>query len=90
MSAENALVTREGMPVVDEETFLEVVTTYPIASGNGSPEVRARIKIENPQIFRILKLGFENAPTAEAKDYFQTGIELAYELLRTQASKSRE
>ncbi|MBS3074628.1 hypothetical protein J4447_04225 [Candidatus Pacearchaeota archaeon] len=78
-------VTNDGLPVVNELTFLNFVREYPIASGNNDPEVTKRIETENPQIHRILSLGMQEAPTHEAKSYYEMGIQIAYELLRRQA-----
>ena len=38
--------TKDGLPVITETTFGEVVTTYPIDSPDGDPAVRKRIQDE--------------------------------------------
>lgn len=76
--------TSDGLAVVTEKTFMELLEKYDIISANNDPEVTQRIKSENPQIYRILKLGMENAPTNEARVYYECGIQLIYELLRKQ------
>ena len=81
-------VTKDGLPVVTDATFLEVVTTYPIASAVGDPVVRERLETENPQIYRILKIGAKNAPDTNSRSYYIMGIEIAYELLRAQSAKN--
>ena len=83
-------VTKDGLAVVSEETFVEVVTSYPIASAQSDPEIRAKIEAENPQIYRILKLGSMNAPTPAARSYYEMGIELAYELIRAESAKIKD
>ena len=78
-------LTADGLPVISGETFLNVVATYPIASGGNDLETRKRIERENPQIDRIVKLGMEGAPNHEARMYFEMGCQITYELLRTQS-----
>lgn len=83
--------TEDGLAVVTEKTFMEFLGNYDISSGNNDPGVTERIKSENPQIYRILNLGKQNAPTIEARAYYECGIQIAYELLRRQtASNSSE
>ena len=83
-------LTQDGLPVVSEDTFLEVVTTYPIASTSNSPEVRGRIEKENSQIARIIRLGMGNTLNKEARLYFEMGCQLTYELLRIQSKARRD
>ncbi len=82
--------TKDGLPVVTETTFGQVVTTYPIASPNGDPKVRKRIEYENPQVHRILELGSRAASTPQACAYYQMGVEITYELLRAQSAKDKK
>jgi len=81
-------LTEEGLPVVTEETFMEFLQKYDISSGNNEPEVTERIRRENPQIARLFRLGMENAPNKAARVYYETGVQIAYELLRLQSAKS--
>ena len=76
--------TSEGLPKVTEETFMELLRNYDISSPENDPAVTRRIQEENPQIYRILKLGMQNAPTTEAKAYYECGMQICYELLRRQ------
>ena len=78
--------TPEGLPQVSEETFIEFLRSYNIASDKNEPEVTRRIQKENPQIYRILKIGMQNAPNREAKVYYECGMQICYELLRRQSS----
>lgn len=77
--------TLEGLPKVTEETFMEFLRNYNIASAENDPEVTRRIQEENPQIYRILNLGIQNAPTREARAYYECGMQICYELLRRQS-----
>ena len=78
--------TEDGLAVVTEKTFMEFLRNYDIASLNNDPAVTARIESEQPQIFRILKLGMQGAPNKEAQAYYEMGIQITYELLRRQTS----
>lgn len=80
--------TQDGLPVVTEETFMEFLREYDIATND--PEVTRRIRTENPQISRILKIGMQQAPSREARAYFECGMQIVYELLRRQKSKDRQ
>jgi hypothetical protein len=83
-------LTSDGLPVVEESTFVKFVKTeYDISSPNGDPAVTERIERENPQIARILRLGMENAPNRAAAAYYETGIQIVYELLRKQSAKDK-
>ena len=44
--------TLEGLPEVSEETFMEFLRNYNIASAENDPAVTRRIQEENPQIYR--------------------------------------
>lgn len=84
-------LTSDGLPVVEESTFVKFVKTeYDISSKNGDPSVTARIESENPQIARILRLGMENAPTNQARAYYECGMQICYELLRKQSAKNKK
>ena len=76
--------TLEGLPKVTEETFMEFLRNYNIASAENDPAVTRRIQEENPQIYRILNLGMQNAPNKEARAYYECGMQICYELLRRQ------
>ncbi len=76
--------TKDGLPKVTEETFREFLKKYDISSAENDPEVTHRIQEENPQIYRILNLGMQNAPSKEARAYYECGIQICYELLRKQ------
>ena len=82
--------TPEGLPTITEETFMEFLKNYNISSVENNPEVTHRIKHENPQIYRILKIGMENAPSREARVYYECGMQICYELLRKQSSVLKE
>ncbi len=75
--------TLEGLPAVTEETFMEFLRKYNIAEND--PAVTRRIEEENPQIYRILNLGMQNAPSKEARAYYECGMQICYELLRRQS-----
>jgi len=77
--------TLEGLPKVAEETFIEFLRNYDISSAENDPSVTRRIQEENPQIYRILNLGKQNAPSKEAKSYYECGMQICYELLRRQS-----
>ena len=76
--------TLEGLPKVTEETFMEFLRNYDISSVENDPSVTRRIQKENPQIYRILSLGMQKAPSEEARAYYECGIQICYELLRRQ------
>jgi hypothetical protein len=78
--------TLDGLPIVSEETFLEFLKNYNLIPSENDPEVNERIKNENPQIYGILHLGMENAPTKEARSYYEYGMRICYELLRMQGA----
>jgi len=80
--------TEDGLPIVTEQTFMKFLGIYDISSAENDPEVTRRIEAENPQIFRILRLGMKAAPTKEARAYYECGVQIAYELLRTQSRES--
>ena len=83
--------TEDGLAVVSERTFLEFLQDYDINAENNDPVITQRIRYENPQIYRILDLGMQNAPTREAQTYYECGIQIMYELLRRQTdSNSKE
>jgi len=77
--------TLEGLPEVTEETFIEFLRDYDLSSVENDPSVTQRIQRENPQIYRILNLGMQNAPSKEARAYYECGIQICYELLRRQS-----
>ena len=77
--------TADGLPVVNESTFIAFVKSYPIASPENDPEVTRRIERENPQIYRLLRSGMQNAPNKEARAYYECGVQITYELLRRQS-----
>ncbi len=79
--------TPEGLPVVTEETFMDFLENYDLGSAKNDPAVTRRIEGENPEVHRILRLGIENAPSKEAKTYFECGIQICYELLRRQSGQ---
>lgn len=79
--------TRDGLPVVAEETFSKFVREYPLSSPNNNPAVTRRIRAENPQIYRILKLGMQATPNFAARAYYECGIQVVYELLRVQSAE---
>ena len=81
--------TDEGLPIVSEKTFLSFLSDYAISAAQNDPTVTARIKQENPQIHRLLRIGMENAPSREARSYYECGVQIAYELLRRE-SKSQQ
>jgi len=81
--------TLDGLPIVTEETFMELLKNYDISAERNDPEVTNKIKKENPQIYRILKIGMENAPNKEAKAYYECGMQICYELLRNQAKSNQ-
>lgn len=83
-------LTVDGLPVVSDETFFKVVTTYPLASGDNDPETRKRIRSENPQIERMINLGKDGAPNHEARAYFEMGCQLTYEFLRAQSISNKK
>lgn len=78
--------TKDGLAVVSEETFFEFFKHHGFTSYNNDPAVTERIKSENPQIYRMLKLGMESAPTKEARIYYECGIQIVYELFRKQTA----
>lgn len=78
--------TLEGLPVVTEKTFIDFLRNYNIGSENNDPEVTCRIEKENPQIYRILKIGTQQAPNKEARIYYECGMQICYELLRKQSN----
>lgn len=82
--------TKDGLAVVTEKTFMEFLMNYSIRSGNNDPAVTKRIQSENPQIYRILKSGMENAPSEKVRAYYECGIQIVYELLRKQTSSNDE
>ena len=77
--------TLEGLPEVTEETFIEFLRDYDLSSVENDPSVTQRIQRENPQIYRILNLGMQIAPSKEARAYYECGIQICYELLRRQS-----
>ena len=77
--------TLEGLPEVTEETFIEFLRDYDLSSVENDPSVTQRIQRENPRIYRILNLGMQNAPSKEARAYYECGIQICYELLRRQS-----
>jgi hypothetical protein len=77
--------TLDGLPKVTEETFMEFLRNYNIAPAENDPAVTRRIQEENPQIYRILNLGMQNAPSKEARAYYECGMQICYELLRRQS-----
>lgn len=81
--------TPDGLPVVDEGTLMEFLRQYNIASPDNDPELTQRIEGENPQIYRMLRLGMEGAPTHVAMLYFEAGMQIAYDLLRIQSGKDK-
>ena len=76
--------TIDGLPIVSEETFMKFMQEYPISSAENDPEITERIKKENPQIYRLMKIGMDNAPDNEARIYFECAFQITYELLRKQ------
>ena len=76
--------TKDGLFIVTEQTFMNFLQEYDITLPNNNPFVTERIKIENPQIYRILSIGMKEAPNNEARVYFEAGVQIAYELLRRQ------
>jgi len=76
--------TLDGLPIVSEETFMDFIREYPINSEKNDPEITERIKRENPQIYRLMKIGMDNAPNEEASVYFECAFQITYELLRKQ------
>ena len=82
--------TTDGLAVVTEEIFEEFLRNYKLNSPNNDPEVTKRIESENPQIYRILKIGMENAPTKEARAYYECGMQIVYELLRMQTYSNKK
>jgi len=83
-------LTEDGLPVVTEEIFMEFIRSYPISFAENDPGVTERIKLENPQIYRILYLGMKSAPTRESRVYFECGVQIAYEMLRRQSKADQE
>ncbi len=77
--------TKDGLAVITEKTFMEFLQTYRIDAANNDPRVTTRIKRENPQLYRILKIGMDAAPSGEAKCYYECGMQIVYELLRKQS-----
>ena len=76
--------TKDGLVVVTEDIFMDFLRNYDISSAKNDPELTRRIERENPQIYRILNLGMQNAPNKEAKAYYECGMQICYELLRKQ------
>jgi len=58
--------TKDGLVVVTEDIFMDFLRNYDISSAKNDPELTRRIERENPQIYRILRLGMQSAPTIEA------------------------
>lgn len=81
-------LTKDGLPIVTEDTFLQCVREFPISSPDNDPEVAQRIRDENPQIGRIIRLGMKSAPNREAQAYYEAGCQLTYELLRRQSKST--
>ena len=79
--------TKEGLPIVTETTLVEFLKNEPIASTGNDPKITRRIKKENPQLYRLLQIGMEEAQTKEARVYYERGIQITYELLRLQGQK---
>ncbi|MBI2042794.1 hypothetical protein HYT25_00195 [Candidatus Pacearchaeota archaeon] len=79
--------TLDGLPVVTEQTLIDFSRVYAIASPNNDPLITAKIRDENPQIYRILKIGMEQAPNKEARAYYEMGMQIIYELFRGQVIK---
>lgn len=77
--------TLEDLPIVTEETFMELLRNYDLASPENDPAVTLKIQKENPQIYRILNIGMKNAPSKGARSYYECGIQICYELLRRQS-----
>lgn len=82
-------VTKEDLALVTEETFMEFLRSYDLTSITNDPEITERIKSENPQIYRILKLGMQAAPSKEARTYYECGIQIVYELLKKQIEANK-
>lgn len=78
--------TIDNLPIVTEKTFEEFIKKYPIASEENDPEITERIKKENPQIYRILQIGMQQAPNRAARSYYECGMQICYELLRRQSA----
>lgn len=76
--------TEDGLAVVTETTFLEFLQDYDITSPDNDPALTERIKSENPEVYRILQLGMQGAPSKEARAYYEMGMQIAYDLLRRQ------
>lgn len=79
--------TKEGLAVVTKQTFTEFLKDYNIISPNNNCFLTERIKTENPEIYRILEMGMAEAPSCEAGEHFEMGIQIVYDLLRRQTLK---
>ena len=79
--------TKEGLPVVTEETLKEFLKKYDISSPHGEPYATEIIRQQNPEIYRMLRLGVDNAPDKTSRSYLETGMQMVYELLRLESAK---
>ena len=86
---DNVQQTEDGLPIISERTFMSFLGDYNISSAHNDPAVTARLQRENPQIHRILRIGMDNAPSREARAYYECGMQIVYELLRRE-SKSQK
>ena len=84
-------ITKDGLPVVTEEILMEFLGDYCIDHPEGNdPLVTRRIKLENPQIHRLLEIGMNQAPNKAARGYYECGMQIVYELLRRQSGEYKK
>ncbi len=85
-----AAQTEDGLPIVSEKTFMSFLSNYDISAAHNDSTVTARLQRENPQIYRLLRIGMENAPNTEAQAYYECGMQIVYELLRRESRAQKE
>ncbi len=80
--------TIDGLPVISQETYEALIDSSNLSFENNMPEVTARIRKENPRLYDLLNLLTAAAPTTNARNYIQKGIQITYEALRIQSQRN--
>lgn len=92
------MATKDGLAVVTEQTLIEFLRKHDISSPGNDSVIRERMKRENPQIYRMLVLGLEGIDTDHhlsedvrrfAHSYYESGMQIVYELLRMQTGSRK-
>ncbi|MCX6749276.1 MAG: hypothetical protein NTW17_00845 [Candidatus Pacearchaeota archaeon] len=100
MSDDLTQLTRDGLPVVSEETIMQVAEEYHGIERNQADSVLDRIirlehvkrKIdeENPEVTQFISLLMYTTPNEEIARTLKQGALLIYELLRRQSAADKQ